>query len=111
VIVRNGRIIGAGCMLPMSGNVNLSRDLGMRHRAGIGISEQSDAVVAIVSEETGAISVAVGGMLKRHLAPETLERVLLNELMPKQAEDKQNSSKVGQLVGRLVGRKDGAKND
>jgi diadenylate cyclase len=50
-------------------------------------------------------------MLKRHLAPETLERVLLNELMPKQAEDKQNSSKVGQLVGRLVGRKDGAKND
>ena len=81
VIVRNGRIIGAGCMLPMSGNVNLSRELGMRHRAGIGISEHSDAVVAIVSEETGSISVAVGGMLKRHLAPETLERLLRNELL------------------------------
>ena len=84
VIVRGGRIVGAGCMLPLSGNVNLSRDLGMRHRAGIGASEHSDAVVAIVSEETGSISVAAGGMLKRHLAPETLERLLLNELMPEQ---------------------------
>ncbi len=82
VIVRNGRIIGAGCMLPLSGNPNLSRDLGMRHRAGIGISENSDAVVATVSEETGSISVAVNGMLKRHLTPETLDRLLRNELMP-----------------------------
>lgn len=82
VIVRGGRIVGAGCMLPMSGNVNLSRELGMRHRAGIGASEHTDAVVAIVSEETGSISVAVGGMLKRHLAPETLDRLLRNELMP-----------------------------
>ena len=82
VIVRNGRIVGAGCMLPLSGNVNLSRDLGMRHRAGIGISENSDAVVAIVSEETGSISVAVDGVLKRHLSPETLERLLCSELMP-----------------------------
>lgn len=82
VIVRGGRIVGAGCMLPMSGNVNLSRELGMRHRAGIGASEHTDAVVAIVSEETGSISVAVGGMLKRHLAPETLDRLLRNELLP-----------------------------
>ncbi len=81
VIVREGRIVGAGCMLPLSGNVNLSRDLGMRHRAGIGMSEHSDAVVVIVSEETGSISAAVSGMLKRHLAPETLERLLRNELM------------------------------
>lgn len=88
VIVRNGRIVSAGCMLPMSGNVNLSRDLGMRHRAAIGISENSDAVVAIVSEETGSISVAINGMLKRHLAPETLERLLKNELMPEPEEKK-----------------------
>ncbi len=88
VIVRNGRIVGAGCMLPMSGNVNISRDLGMRHRAGIGISENSDAVVALVSEETGSISVAINGMLKRHLAPATLEQMLRNELMPKQEESK-----------------------
>lgn len=53
VIIRGGRVLGAGCMLPLSKNVNLSRDLGMRHRAGIGMSENSDAVVVIVSEETG----------------------------------------------------------
>lgn len=84
VIVRGGRVAGAGCMLPLSTNVNLSRDLGMRHRAGIGMSENSDAVVAIVSEETGSISVAVNGMLKRHLAPETLERLLRKELLPEE---------------------------
>lgn len=82
VVIRNGRLAGAGCMLPLSSNMNLSRDLGMRHRAGIGMSEHSDAIVAIVSEETGAISVASNGRLKRHLAPETLERLLRNELLP-----------------------------
>ena len=86
VIIRHGRILGAGCMLPLSKNVNLSRDLGMRHRAGIGMSENSDAVVVIVSEETGSISVAVGGMLKRHLMPETLSKLLRNELMPQPEE-------------------------
>ena len=90
VIVRNGRIVGAGCMLPLSGNVNLSRDLGMRHRAGIGMSEHSDAVVVIVSEETGSISAAVGGMLKRHLAPDTLERLLRKELMVEVPEEKKS---------------------
>ena len=82
VIIRQGRVLGAGCMLPLSRNVNLSRDLGMRHRAGIGMSENSDAVVVLVSEETGSISVAVGGMLKRHLKPETLTNILRNELIP-----------------------------
>jgi diadenylate cyclase len=81
VIIRKGRVTGAGCMLPLTNNSNLSRDLGMRHRAGIGMSERSDAVVAIVSEETGAISVAVGGMLKRHLTPSTFEQILRNELI------------------------------
>ena len=100
VIVRDGRIVGAGCMLPLSGNVNLSRDLGMRHRAGIGMSEHSDAVVVIVSEETGSISAAVGGMLKRHLAPETLERLLRNEL----TNDSQEEKKGGQipLISQLL---------
>lgn len=99
IIVRGGRIVGAGCMLPLSGNVNLSRDLGMRHRAGIGASEHSDAVVAIVSEETGSISVAVGGMLKRHLAPETLERLLINELMPEQEGEVRPKFKLAALTG------------
>ena len=102
VIVRDGRIVGAGCMLPLSGNVNLSRDLGMRHRAGIGMSEHSDAVVVIVSEETGSISAAVGGMLKRHLAPETLERLLRNELLN---DDKQEEKKGAQspLLNQILG--------
>jgi diadenylate cyclase len=81
VIICDNRIAAAGCMLPLSDNANLSKDLGMRHRAGIGMSEHSDAVVVIVSEETGAISVAVEGMLKRHLSPETCERLLRNELI------------------------------
>lgn len=103
VIVRNGRIVGAGCMLPLSGNVNLSRELGMRHRAGIGISEHSDAVVVIVSEETGSISAAVDGMLKRHLAPETLERLLRNELTQEEQTEKKRVQVplAGQLLAML----------
>ena len=84
VIIRDGRIAAAGCMLPMSGNLNLSKELGMRHRAGIGMSERSDAVIVIVSEETGAISAAVDGMLKRHLSTETLETLLRRELLPEE---------------------------
>ena len=82
MIIRDGRIAAAGCVLPLSDSNRLSADLGTRHRAGVGMSEVSDAVVIIVSEETGAISVAVGGMLKRYLAPQTLERLLRNELCP-----------------------------
>ena len=110
VIIRQGRVLGAGCMLPLSRNVNLSRDLGMRHRAGIGMSENSDAVVVLVSEETGSISVAVGGMLKRHLMSNTLEQLLRNELLPREAdEDKAvgGKLKLDRLTGRLKGRKDG----
>ena len=110
VIVRNGRVAGAGCMLPLSTNVNLSRDLGMRHRAGIGMSENSDAVVAIVSEETGSISVAVDGMLKRHLAPETLERLLRKELMPSEAPRTARGELISNL-GNLFKFKKGDKAD
>ena len=93
VIIRNNRILAAGCMLPMSGNVNISKDLGMRHRAGIGMSERSDAVSVIVSEETGAISVAVGGMIKMRLTPETLERLLQNELRAEEPQGKKSTLK------------------
>ena len=88
VIVKEGRIAAAGCMLPLSENANLSRDLGMRHRAGIGMSERSDAVVVIVSEETGAISVAEDGLLKRHLTRDTFETLLRRELLPAEEERK-----------------------
>ena len=90
MIVRDGRIAAAGCVLPLSESSRLSLDLGTRHRAAVGMSEVSDAVVVVVSEETGAISVAIDGMLKRHLAPQTLERLLRNELIHEEKEEKQN---------------------
>ncbi len=82
MIIHSGRVMAAGCVLPLSDSTRLSADLGTRHRAGVGMSEATDAVVVIVSEETGAISVAIGGILKRHLAPQTLSRLLRNELCP-----------------------------
>ena len=111
VIIRQGRILGAGCVLPLSRNVNLSRDLGTRHRAGIGMSENSDAVVVVVSEETGSISAAVGGMLKRHLMTETLEQLLRNELLPQEENGEKDKKRLGWLSQLLEGKKDGAGKD
>ena len=99
MIVRDGRVAAAGCVLPLSESDRLSLDLGTRHRAAVGMSEVSDAVVVVVSEETGAISVAVGGMLKRHLAPQTLDRLLRNELCPE--EENQNESLAVKLHQKL----------
>ncbi len=111
-IVRNGRLLAAGCMLPLSRNVNLSRDLGMRHRAGIGMSENSDAVVVLVSEETGSISVAVGGMLKRHLMTETLSQVLQNELLPEEEKpDGADKKKPAWMNHKPKNKKDGGGNN
>ena len=90
MIIRAGRVAAAGCVLPLSDSKRLSADLGTRHRAGVGMSEASDAVGVIVSEESGAISVAVGGMLKRHLAPQTLERLLRNELCKEEENKEEN---------------------
>lgn len=82
LIIRDGKAFAAGCILPLSDAQNISRELGTRHRAGVGMSENSDAVVVIVSEETGAISVAVEGRLERDFTPESLRVKLSNELMP-----------------------------
>ena len=103
MIIRDGRVTAAGCVLPLSDSNRLSADLGTRHRAGVGMSEVSDAVVIIVSEETGTISVAVGGMLKRHLAPQTLVRLLYNELCPEQPE-KEQQNPVLLLKQKLAGK-------
>ena len=86
VIIANGRIAAAGCILPLTGKQNISKELGTRHRAGLGQSEAYDSLSVIVSEETGGISLAEGGVLKRHLAPETLERLLIAKLMPEEEE-------------------------
>ncbi len=103
VLLRRDRIWAAGCVLPLSENPHLSSDLGTRHRAGIGMSEVSDAVVVIVSEETGTISVAVGGMLKRHLASKTLERILTAELAP--ANGEKEPAAFYKRLRRRLGRK------
>ena len=109
MIIREGRILAAGCVLPLSDSHRLSADLGTRHRAGVGISEVSDAVVVIVSEETGTISVAVGGMLKRHLASKTLEKLLRNELCP-ETEDL-DESLIRRVKTKLLKKKEGDKNE
>ena len=88
MILRDGRIHSAGCVLPLSKNLNLSRDLGTRHRSAVGMSENADVVVVVVSEETGTISVAIGGMLKRQLDAETLREILVADLVPDAGEIK-----------------------
>ena len=103
VIVRDGRIAAAGCVLPLTQSTNLSKDLGMRHRAGIGLSEQSDAVVIIVSEETGAISIAVEGMLKRHLNESALDKLLHAELIRENEESSRTSQLLNSLKSLLKG--------
>ena len=88
VIIRGDRIHTAGCFLPLTSNTNLSRDLGTRHRAALGISEASDAIVVIVSEETGKISIAINGSLTRNLTDATLRTALGKALAKKTDRDK-----------------------
>ena len=106
MIIRDGRVAAAGCVLPLSDSHRLSADLGTRHRAGVGMSEASDAVVVIVSEENGTISVATGGMLKRHLAPQTLEKLLRNELCPGELADK-GLNPAAQVLQKITKKKEG----
>lgn len=77
-VIRGDRILAAGCVLPLTQNRTLGKDLGTRHRAGIGITEHSDAIAIIVSEETGIISIAIDGKLSRFLDIKTVEKTLLN---------------------------------
>lgn len=86
VLVRGDRISAAGCMLPLSDSPMLESELGMRHRAAIGLSQQSDAVVIVVSEETGTISLAVDSHFERHHTPESLKEAI-QELMNVEEED------------------------
>ncbi len=101
MIMREGRVYAAGCVLPLSGSQNLSRDLGTRHRAAVGMSESADSVLVVVSEETGSISVAIGGMLKRHLSPEVLRKVLESELI--ENERKIDKGRIAALRSMLKG--------
>jgi diadenylate cyclase len=81
MIIRDGRVAAAGCILPLT-NASVNKQLGTRHRAAMGITEVSDAVVVVVSEETGAISVSIGGKIERGFNHITLMELLMTELMP-----------------------------
>lgn len=84
MIIRDGMIHAAGCILPLTKNASVSAELGTRHRAALGVSEESDAVVVVVSEETGQISVAVNGVLARRFTRDTLRDVLEGYLIPQE---------------------------
>ena len=103
MIIRDGRIAAAGCVLPLSNNENLAPELGTRHRAGVGMSEATDAVVVIVSEENGSISVATGGMLKRFLKVETLDKLLRQELHTVDSQE-ESVNFPAQVLKKLTGK-------
>lgn len=84
MIIRDGMIHAAGCILPLTKNTSVSAELGTRHRAALGVSEESDAVVVVVSEETGQISVAVNGVLARRFTRDTMRDVLEGYLIPQE---------------------------
>lgn len=81
VIIRDNKIITAGCVLPLTANINLASELGTRHRAALGLSETSDAVIVVVSEETGKISIAINGSLTRNLTEQSLKKALTKLLI------------------------------
>ena len=99
VIVRGNRVVSATCYLPLSDNMALSKDLGTRHRAGVGISEVTDSLTVIVSEETGKISVAYGGELERNLDAARLKERLL-EIQDKPVEEKKRKLWKGKSIGK-----------
>lgn len=98
VIIRGDRVHAASCVLPLTERQNIGKNLGTRHRAALGLSEVSDAFVIVVSEETGAISVAQNGEFRRFLDLKTLEKMLLDIYLPS-ADDHNLLSKIGILKG------------
>ena len=103
VVIRGNRIVAACCLLPVTENRNLSQELGTRHRAAIGISEQSDAMVLVVSEETGAISIARNGELVRYLTVDDVKEILRNAIVQPHVVVKDNL--VDKIKGMFGGEK------
>ena len=97
VIIRDGTIVAAGCVLPLSNNLQMGKDMGTRHRAGLGMSENSDAIVIVVSEETGIISMAKNGVLIRRLDRQNLYNMLQEEIIPPE-EDEQGAPSLWQRL-------------
>ena len=87
VIIKEGRVVSAGCILPLTVKNDVSSELGTRHRAAIGMSESSDALVVVVSEETGQISVAERGILKRNISDGDLREILIKAFIKENNKD------------------------
>ncbi len=100
VIIRGNRIVAAGCVLPLTENKDLNKSLGTRHRAGIGITENSDCLTLIVSEETGVISAAENGKLERFLDKKSVEKILLDLYLSDDGGQPQTLDKLFDLMGR-----------
>ncbi len=96
-LIRDGRIISAGCFLPLSNNLEIGKDMGTRHRAALGMSENSDAVIVVVSEETGIISLAKNGVLIRRLDRQNLFNLLDSDIVPPPAEESKKSAWYNKL--------------
>lgn len=94
VIIRDNKIITAGCVLPLTANTNLASELGTRHRAALGLSETSDAVIVVVSEETGKISIAINGSLTRNLTEQSLKKALTKLLTVTETADIETVKKI-----------------
>jgi diadenylate cyclase len=107
VIIRGDRVMAAGCVLPLTQNNQLSSELGTRHRAALGITENSDALVLVVSEETGIISMADNGKLSRFLDIKSVEKILLNLYLSGATEEKKLFSFMPPFLSKL-GRKTNA---
>ena len=106
-IIENGRIKAAGCVLPLSNNLDLGKDMGTRHRACLGIAENSDAIAIVVSEETGIISMAKNGVLMRHFDRQTLYTRLVDEMIPKETASEKSAAeallpKVTSMLDKLA---------
>ncbi|MCI6521105.1 diadenylate cyclase CdaA [bacterium] len=100
VIIRDGRIVAAGCVLPLSNNLEMGKDMGTRHRAGLGMSENSDAIIVVVSEETGIISLAKNGVLIRRLDRQNLFNLLQEEIIPPETAEEQAPSFFSRILGK-----------
>jgi diadenylate cyclase len=94
MIIRDGKLYAAGCFLPLSENYGISKQLGTRHRASLGMSENSDAIVLVVSEETGVISIARDGVLKRNYTPQNVRELLEKELLPSKSAESSDKKPV-----------------
>ncbi len=99
VIIRNDRIIAAACIFPVSQRSDLDRNLGLRHRAGLGLTEESDAVVITVSEETGIVSICHRGVIERNFDPESFKK-RLRELLLSDQDQKKNETPVSRTLAR-----------